>query len=150
MKKTECRQVHQVVQGEGHQIAGNDIHNHTRVEEYSPPNDSPYLRPCKACGWHGVAVNANVCGKCGYNYAQERIIAAMRERERRETLVYGLMFAVAALVGFSAWLSGRTSLSFLDALVASGFSALISYGAWCWLRAWSAVKWKALKRRRKD
>lgn len=137
--------VKQDVAGEGNQVAGRDFYN--QVQEYSPPADSPYLQPCKACGWHGVAVNAPECRKCGYDYALERAVAAKRERERRESLVYGVMFAIAALVGFSGWLSGRTALSFLDALAACGFAAVIAYGGWIWLRAWSAVKLKALKRR---
>lgn len=143
-------EIHQVIQGEGHQVAGNSIHNHTHVEEYAPPADSPYLRPCKVCGWSISALNPSTCGKCGHDYALERAIATERDRRQYERYMLGLIVAAGAVVMTAAATSSRTSLGFLNALAVCGVVAVATWGGWCWLRAWGSVKWQALKRWWKD
>ena len=140
--------VHQVIQGEGHQVAGNDIHNHTRVNEYEPPKESPYLRPCRACGWPGVAVNASECGKCGYNYALERARAV--EHQRRETELFVYWLGVAALVVFvgAIVLMHSISLGFFDAIAVSAAGILAAWGGWIWLSTWCSVKFNRFLRSR--
>jgi len=144
----EQSRVTQDVGGQGNQVAGRDFYN--QIQEYSPPTDSPYLQPCKACGWHGVAVNASQCGKCGYDFALERAIAVERDRRQYERFVMACIVAISAVVMAAAAASNRTSLDFLDALAVCGLAAVAAWGGWCWLRAWSLVKWKALKRRLRD
>lgn len=142
--------VHQVIQGEGHQIAGNDIHNHTHVGAHPPSADSPYLQPCKICAWPISAMNPVMCGNCGHNYAQDRAIAAERDRRQYERFVIGSIVATGAVVMAAAATSNRTSLDFLDALAVCGFMAIAAWGGWCGLRAWCSVKWQTLKRRWKN
>ncbi|MCG6659292.1 hypothetical protein HOP52_16155 [Halomonas campisalis] len=138
----------QEIGGSDNQVAGRDFYN--QVQEHVPPVDSPYLQNCKACGWHGVAVNAAQCGKCGYDYALERAIAVERERKDRERLVLSSIYGLGTMVGIAAWTSSRTSLGFLDAVAVCGFAAVFAWGGWIWLRACCSVKWQALKRRWRD
>lgn len=142
--------IHQVIQGEGHQIAGNDIHNHMYLDEYQPLSDNPNLQPCIIWAWPISATNPIGCWKCGHDYAQERAIAA--ERDRRQYLLFGqcLIIAVGAVVMAAAAMSNRTSLDFLDALAVSGFAAVAAWGGCCWLQAWCSVKWQSFKRWWKD
>ena len=138
--------VHQVIQGEGHQIAGNDIHNHPRVEEYDPPAESPYLQPCKACGWGGVAVNASECRKCGYNYALERADAAEESRRETEQFFFWVGMTILLIVIGANVTTHATSLGFLDAIAVCGFAAVAAWGGWFWLCAWCSVKLKRFRK----
>jgi len=139
--------VHQVIKGEGHQVAGNDIHNHTYVDEYQPSSDNPNLQPCKICGWPISAINPTACGKCGHDYVREGAIAAERARKDREGIVLVSIYGLGALVGVAAWTSSRTSLDFLNALAVCGVAAVAIWGGWCWLRTWCSMQWQSLKRR---
>lgn len=132
----------QVIRGTGHQVAGHDIHNHTQVGEYEPPSDSPHLQKCKACGWHGVAVNASECRKCGYSYALEHAVATERKRQEGERFVNGLLIVAFTVAAVALFVSYHTSLSFLEAIVVCGFGAVVAWGAWTWLAAWCSVKFK--------
>lgn len=133
---------------ESRQVAGNDIHNHTQIEEYKPPGDSPLLYACKACGWPGVAVNADKCGKCGFNYALERAEAAERQRRESQSLVYWLGVAALVIYVGAVVLMHAVSLGFLDALATSFVGVLAAWGGWIWLSSWCSVKLDRLKRKR--
>ncbi|PHS47256.1 MAG: hypothetical protein COB05_09745 [Marinobacter sp.] len=133
---------------DGRQVAGNDIHNHTQVEEYKPPGDSPLLYACKACDWPGVAVNAEKCGKCGYDYALERAEAAERQQRDSQSLVYWLGVAALVIYVGAVALMHAVSLGFFDALATSFVGVLAAWGGWIWLSSWCSVKLDRLKRKR--
>jgi len=133
---------------DGRQVAGNDIHNHTQIAEYKPPGDNPLLHDCKACEWPGVAVNAEKCGKCGYNYALERAEAAERQRRESEALIYWLGFTALVIYVGAVALMHAVSLGFFDALAVSFVGALAAWGGWVWLSSWCSVKLDRLKRKR--
>lgn len=147
VKDSRGHDVNQSINGSGHQIAGGCIHNHTHFKEYQPLGQGQYIFACKACGWNGVAVTADECKKCGYNYALERAIAAKRERKAYERLVLGVIYGAGGVIITSAWLGNNSSLGFFNALAVCSFTAVIAWGAFSWLRAWCSVKWKGLKRR---
>lgn len=125
---------------DGHQVAGNDIHNHTKIEEYKPSGDNPLLYACKACGWPGVAVNADKCGKCGFNYALERAEAAKRQQRDSQSLVYWLGVAALVIYVGAVALMHAVSLSFFDAIAVSFVGALAAWGGWIWLSTWCSMK----------
>tara|TARA_B100001778_G_scaffold12095_1_gene9464 strand:+ start:491 stop:952 length:462 start_codon:yes stop_codon:yes gene_type:complete len=147
-QRRHTAEVRQVIKGEGHQIAGNDIHNHTRIEEYDPPADSPYLQPCKACGWRGVAVNASECRKCGYNYALDRAMAAERSRRETEQFFFLVGMTILVIVIGTNLTTHATSLGFLDAIAVCGVAAVAAWGGWFWLSAWWSVKLKRFRKGR--
>ncbi|WP_305965672.1 hypothetical protein [Marinobacter salsuginis] len=139
----------QTFEGPVGQVAGNDIHNHTQVEEHKPPEDSPLLYACKACEWPGVAVNADKCGKCGFNYALERAEAAERQRRDSESRIYWAGVSILAIYVGAVALMHAVSLGFFDAIAVSFVGALIAWGGWVWLSARCSIKLDRLKKKQK-
>tara|TARA_R110000823_G_scaffold290928_1_gene409192 strand:- start:872 stop:1354 length:483 start_codon:yes stop_codon:yes gene_type:complete len=135
---------------DGRQVAGNDIHNHTQIAEYKPPGDSPLLYACKACGWPGVAVNAEKCGKCGFNYALERAEAAERQQRDSESLIYWLGVAALVIYVGAVALMHAVSLGFFDAIAVSFVGALAAWGGWIWLSTWCSMKLNRFLRSRDE
>jgi hypothetical protein len=91
-------------------------------------------------------VNADECRKCGYNYALERALEFERKKRDRERFSLWLT-AVFALVIFGAGLiQSLTTLDFPDGIAVAGFSLVVLWGAWCWIRAWLTVKFKSYRK----
>jgi ribosomal protein L40E len=60
------------------QVAGNNIVNYGDGFVADPNN--PDLTSCRICHYHGLALGAHECPKCGHNYLAEH----MAEQARRE------------------------------------------------------------------